>query len=33
MKPGLEPGMSYTSEEARQTPPTILAMGGGPPTY
>ena len=33
MKQGLEPGMSYPTEEGRQTPPTILAMGGGPPTY
>ena len=33
MKLGLEPGMSYTTTEERQTPPTILAMGGGPPTY
>lgn len=33
MKPGLEPGMSHTTTEERLTPPSILAMGGAPPTY
>ncbi len=33
MKAGLEPGMSHTTTEERQTPPSILAMGGGPDTY
>ncbi len=33
MKPGMEPGMSHTSEEGRETPPSIVALGDGPPTY
>ncbi len=33
VNPGLEPGMSYTTTEGRETAPSILALGGGPPTY
>lgn len=33
MKPGLEPGMTYTTEEGRQTPPSILAISAEPATY
>ncbi len=33
VRPGLKPGMSYTTTEGRETAPSILAMGGGPPTY
>lgn len=33
VKLGLEPGMSYTTTEGRETAPSILALGGGPPIY
>lgn len=33
VRAGIEPGMSHTTTEERLTPPTILALGGGPRTY